>query len=72
MFSDGPKADLARVIDVKTLHAKTGELALENDFLSGVFGLRRFCYQVQKMIDPSAKLSVSRQAIVLVISRGSV
>src|SRR5881392_1823972 len=26
------------VIDVKTLHAKIGELALENDFLSGALG----------------------------------
>jgi transposase-like protein len=28
----------APVIDVKTLHAKIGELALENDFLSGALG----------------------------------
>ena len=28
----------APVIDVKTLHAKFGELALENDFLSGALG----------------------------------
>jgi transposase len=26
------------VIDMKTLHAKLGELALENDFLSGALG----------------------------------
>jgi transposase len=33
------KADTAApVIDVKTLHAKFGELALENDFLSGSLG----------------------------------
>ena len=38
MFGDAPKADLAPVIDVKTLHAKIGELALENDFLSGAPG----------------------------------
>jgi transposase-like protein len=28
----------APAIDVKTLHAKIGELALENDFLSGALG----------------------------------
>ena len=30
----------APVIDVKTLHAKIGELALENDFLSAALGRR--------------------------------
>ncbi len=29
---------IAPVIDVKTLHAKIGELTLENDFLSGALG----------------------------------
>ena len=38
VFGDVPKADLAPVIDVKALHAKIGELALENDFLSGALG----------------------------------
>ncbi len=39
---DGP-SDPAPSIDVKTLHAKIGELTLENDFLSGALskaGLR--------------------------------
>lgn len=35
VFCDAPKADLVPVIDVKTLHAKIGELALESAFLSG-------------------------------------
>ena len=38
VFGDAPKVDQAQVIDVKTLHAKIGELALENDFLSGAPG----------------------------------
>jgi putative transposase len=72
VFGDASKAERAPVIDVKTLHAKIGELALENDFF-----VRRTRQSVpvaerKKMIDPSAKLSVSRQAIVLGISRGSV
>jgi transposase-like protein len=33
--SAGAASDAAPVIDVKTLHAKIGELTLENDFLSG-------------------------------------
>ncbi len=36
VFGDSLKA--APVIDVKTLHAKIGELTLENDFLSGALG----------------------------------
>lgn len=32
MFGEAPKADSEPVIDVKTLHAKIGELTLENDF----------------------------------------
>ena len=33
-----PKAEPAPAVDVKTLHAKIGELTLENDFLSGALG----------------------------------
>ena len=33
--SAGAACDTAPAIDVKTLHAKIGELTLENDFLSG-------------------------------------
>jgi transposase len=33
--SAGAASDTAPAIDVKTLHAKIGELTLENDFLSG-------------------------------------
>lgn len=39
VFGSEAKAETAApTIDVKTLHAKIGELALENDFLSGVLG----------------------------------
>jgi len=38
VFGSGqPRAEAASV-DVKTLHAKIGELTLENDFLSGALG----------------------------------
>jgi transposase-like protein len=33
--SGGAAANAAPVVDVKTLHAKIGELTLENDFLAG-------------------------------------
>ena len=36
--SGGTPADAAPAVDVKTLHAKIGELTLENDFLSGALG----------------------------------
>ena len=37
-FGSEPKADAAPAVDVKTLHAKIGELMLANDFLSGALG----------------------------------
>lgn len=66
-----PKTEREPVIDVKTLHAKIGELTMEND-LYPVRPTRRICYLAQKTIDPTAKLSVSRQAAVLRISRSSI
>jgi transposase len=38
VFGEAPKAASEPAIDVKTLHAKIGELTLENDFLSGALG----------------------------------
>ena len=39
LFSSGGAAsDTQPAVDVKTLHAKIGELTLENDFLSGALG----------------------------------
>jgi transposase-like protein len=37
-FGSGAAGTAAAAVDVKTLHAKIGELALENDFLSGALG----------------------------------
>jgi transposase len=34
----GARSDAGAAVDLKTLHAKIGELALENDFLSGALG----------------------------------
>ena len=38
VFGSTPRADAAPAIDVKTLHAKIGELTLTNNFLSGALG----------------------------------
>ena len=38
VFGAGARLEAAPAIDVKTLHAKIGELTLTNDFLSGALG----------------------------------
>lgn len=38
VFGDDRKEDAVPSVDVKTLHAKIGELTLENDFLAGALG----------------------------------
>jgi transposase-like protein len=39
LFGSGtPAKEAAPPVDLKTLHAKIGELTLENDFLSGALG----------------------------------
>ena len=39
VFGSGPVAkEAVPTVDLKTLHAKIGELTLENDFLSGALG----------------------------------
>ena len=43
----GSVESAAPAIDVKTLHAKIGELTLENDFLAGALGPRRVCCRAQ-------------------------
>jgi transposase len=38
VFGAASRSEAAPAIDVKTLHAKIGELTLTNDFLSGALG----------------------------------
>ena len=38
VFGDEAKPDPATAVDIKSLHAKIGELTLANDFLSGPLG----------------------------------
>ncbi|WP_259219434.1 MULTISPECIES: IS3 family transposase [Bradyrhizobium] len=71
VFGLGSAAPAVPAIDVKSLHAKIGELTLENGFF------RRSAHQGgvaerKAMIDREHDLSITRQAEVLQISRGSV
>ena len=85
VFGEAPKADPEPTVDVKTLHAKIGELTLENDAPQGLRGPRPQCLlryrrarqigsvaERKAMIDRSHELSVAQQAELLDISRGSV
>ena len=56
---------------MKTLHAKIGELTLENDFLAGALG-KAGCCRAQSDDRPLAQLAVDAAGRVLGISRGSV
>ena len=71
VFGEPPNTTAEPAVDVKTLHARIGELTLESGFLSIALGPRRAVAECRKMIDPPAKLSISRQAIVL-ITQGSI
>ena len=57
-------------VDLKTLHAKIGELTLKNDFFIGCARQGR-ASERKAMIDRGHELPLSRQAAVLGISRGS-
>jgi transposase-like protein len=38
VFGAGPGSEATPMVDLKVLHAKIGELTLENDFLAGALG----------------------------------
>ena len=71
VFGPGGGAPDIPAIDVKSLHAKIGELTLENDFLEGAL-TKAGIAERKAMIDREHDLSITRQAEVLPISRGSV
>ncbi|HEX8485272.1 MAG TPA: IS3 family transposase [Sphingomonas sp.] len=66
----GSEGHIEPAIDVKTLHAKIGELTLVNDFLRGARQGGTVAER-KAMIDRSHALPVTRQARELGISRGS-
>jgi putative transposase len=71
VFGSGGGTPAIPAIDVKSLHARIGELTLENDFF------RRSAHQGgiaerKAMIDREHDLSITKQAEILKVSRGSV
>ncbi|MDH2349040.1 IS3 family transposase [Bradyrhizobium sp. SSUT77] len=71
VFGSGGGTPATPTVDVKSLHAKIGELTLENGFF------RRSAHQGgiaerKAMIDREHDLSITKQAEILRISRGSV
>jgi len=58
----------APAVDLKVLHAKIGELALENDFLAGALSKGRHAER-KAMIDREHELALTRQAKILKLSR---
>ena len=68
----GPGGGAEPAIDVKRLHAKIGELTLENDFFDRSARQGGSVAERKAMIDRAHDLPVSRQARALGISRGSV
>ncbi|WP_179253532.1 IS3 family transposase [Brucella pseudogrignonensis] len=72
VFGDEAKTEpTGPTVDVKTLHAKIGELTLENDFL-GRSARQGGIAERKEMIDRTHKLSAARQAELLGFSRSSV
>ncbi|PNE09576.1 MAG: IS3 family transposase [Beijerinckiaceae bacterium] len=71
VFGHGRVQAVPAPVDLKALHAKIGELALENDFL-GRRAHQGGLAERKAMIDRTHVLPISRQAKVLNISRGTV
>ena len=65
------KAEQQVKVDVTRMQAKIGELTLENDFLENC-ARQSGPAERKAMINPEQKLSISRQAEVLEISRSTV
>src|ERR1019366_1318558 len=86
VFGGEAKAESATAaVDIKTLHAKIGQLTLENDFLEGALtkagvladrsssvGWKAGIAERKAMIDPDHDLPITQQAEVLGISRSTV
>ena len=66
----GGGAEAAEPVDLAPLHAKIGQLTLENDFLESAH--QGGIAERKAMIDRTHDLTVTRQARLLNISRGSV
>tara|TARA_R110002049_G_scaffold17519_3_gene68036 strand:+ start:651 stop:1166 length:516 start_codon:yes stop_codon:yes gene_type:complete len=71
VFDDKPKAPREPEVDVTSLHGKIGQLALENDLLEGALDNAGLLPSARKWTDPNHRLSLTWQAGLLGISRGS-
>jgi putative transposase len=71
VFGSEKAASANPPVDVKTLHAKIGELTLANDFFRARARQSRSVAERKAMIDRSHALPLARQAEELGISRGS-
>src|SRR5687768_5693561 len=72
LFGSESRSDSQRpAVDLTVLHAKIGELTLENDFFGRSARQSGFAER-QAMIDRSHDLPITRQARMLNVSRGSV
>ncbi|MDQ2929285.1 MAG: IS3 family transposase [Gemmatimonadota bacterium] len=69
VFAEGRPVE--PVVDVKTLHAKIGEITLENGFFRTRARQGRVAER-QAMIDRTHALSLTRQVLALGLSRGSI
>ena len=70
VFGREPKAEAAPAVDMKTRHAKIGELTLTHDFVRRARQGRPA--ERKAMIDRTHALSITKQAKALGIRRGSV
>ena len=71
VFDEKPKASKVSEINVKSLHAKIGQLTLKNDFFGKSARQSRSVAERKEMINRNRSLSLSRQADQLGISWGS-
>src|SRR4026208_1137286 len=71
VFGPGGGQAVVPAIDVKSLHAKIGELTLENDFLEGAL-TKAGVVSPKRWTAGAPALPISKQAEILRISRGSV
>ena len=67
----GGGAEAAEPVDLAPLHAKIGQLTLENDFLEGAL-TKAVIAECKAMIDRDHQVPVTRQAQLLSMSRGAV
>ncbi|MGF6482688.1 transposase-like protein [Paraburkholderia sp. JPY419] len=72
VFDTGKSTTGVPPVDVTVLHAKIGQLTLENDFLSGALGKAGGGAERKAMIDRAHARPIAQQARLVGIARSSV